>query len=282
MSIRYAWMATGALLVATLATEVADGQSKKGGYRTSAVGYSDTPVIPGQKWRVHDIDRPRPTVVTPGANPGDPPSDAVVLFDGKDLAKWETRGKRANAGQMSPALWPVHDGYFEVGRGTGDLVTKEKFGDCQLHIEWSSPTVIDGDSQWRGNSGILLMHRYEIQVLDSFNNKTYADGQAGSIYGQFPPLVNASRPPGEWQTYDIVFRAPRFEGGQLKESARATVIHNGVLLHHDQELVGPMAHKVVRKYEVHGAEEPLALQDHDTPVRYRNVWIRRLKGYDQQ
>lgn len=125
------------------------------------------------------------------------------------------------------------------------------------------------------------MGRYEIQVLDSFHNKTYADGQAGAIYGQFPPLANASRKPGEWQVYDIVFRAPRFQNGEVKEKARVTVIHNGVLLHHGQEMIGPMAHKVVRKYEVHEPEEPLMLQDHDTAVRYRNVWIRKLKGYDE-
>jgi hypothetical protein len=268
------------LLAALLAA-----QSRKEGkpkYRTSPVGYSDTEIIPGQKWRVHDIDRPRPSMVTPGVRPGDPPSDAIVLFDGKDLSKWQTHGKKDKAGQISPATWIVKDGYFEVGRGTGDLATKEKFGDCQLHIEWASPAVIDGDSQWRGNSGILLMGRYEIQVLDSYDNKTYADGQAGAIYGQFPPLVNASRKTGEWQAYDIVFRAPRFENGQVKERPRVTVIHNGVLVHHDQEMIGPMAHRIVKKFEAHGPAEPFMLQDHDTSVRYRNVWIRHLKSYDQQ
>ncbi|MEZ5351982.1 MAG: DUF1080 domain-containing protein [Bryobacteraceae bacterium] len=285
MMLRLSWLAVSLVLLAGWMAGVAEGQGnkKKGGqkYRTSPVGYSDTEIIPGQKWRVHDIDRPHPKMVTPSAKPGGPPSDAVVLFDGHDLSRWETRGKRDNAGKVFPARWIVKDGYFEVGRGTGDLATKEKFGDCQLHIEWASPAVIDGDSQWRGNSGILLMGRYEIQVLDSFNNKTYADGQAGAIYGQFPPLVNASRPTAEWQTYDIIFRAPRFANGAVAERARVTVIHNGVLLHHDQELIGPMAHKVVRKYEPHAAEEPLMLQDHDTSVRYRNVWIRRLGGYDQ-
>ena len=244
-------------------------------YRKSPVGYSDTPVIPGQKWKVHDIDRPRPAVVTPAANPGEPPSDAIVLFDGKDLSKWFTRSKKPGTG-----AWKVANGYVEVAAGAGDLVTREKFGDCQLHIEWASPTVIDGDSQWRGNSGVLLMDHYEIQVLDSYNNKTYADGQAAAIYGQWPPLANASRKPGEWQSYDIVFDAPKWEGRKISKPPYVTVFHNGVLMHHHQEIIGPMAHRIVKKFEIHEPEEPLALQDHDVPVRYRNIWIRRLKGYD--
>jgi hypothetical protein len=141
--------------------------------------------------------------------------------------------------------------------------------------------VIDGSSQWRGNSGVLLMSRYEIQVLDSYDNPTYADGQAGAIYGQYPPLVNASRKPGEWQTFDIVFEAPRFEGEKLVKPAYVTVFHNGVLMHHRQEIIGRMAHRQVGTYAPHGPEEPLMLQDHDTPVRYRNIWVRRLRGYDQ-
>ncbi len=261
---------------------IAQQKKDRPAYRKSPVGYSDTPVIPNQKWKVHDIERPNPAVVTPGAKASDPPSDAIVLFDGKDLSKWITRGKRQNAGKESAAAWKVANGYVEAVGGAGDLVTREKFGDCQLHIEWASPTVIDGDSQWRGNSGILLMSRYEIQVLDSFNNKTYADGQAGAIYGQWPPLVNASRKPGEWQSYDIVFETPTWFGGRMAKAPYVTVIHNGVLMHHRQEIIGPMAHRIVRKFEAHAAEEPLALQDHDTPVRYRNIWIRRLKGYDQK
>jgi hypothetical protein len=170
---------------------------------------------------------------------------------------------------------------MEIVPGTGDLITKEKFGDCQLHVEWASPAVVDGTSQWRGNSGVLLMNSYEIQVLDTYNNPTYADGGAGSIYGQWPPLVNASRPPGVWQAYDIVFEAPKFEGGNLAKPGYATVFHNGVLTQHRQEIIGRMAHRVVGTYAPHGAEEPLGLQDHDVPVRYRNIWIRRLKGYDQ-
>jgi hypothetical protein len=245
-------------------------QNPKPSYRKSPVGYSDTPTLPGQKWRVHDIDRPIPHVVTPGTAPGSPPSDAIVLFDGKDLSKW------------LPSRWKVENGYVEAGGGSGDLVSKEKFGNAQLHVEWASPAEITGDSQWRGNSGVLLMHRYEIQVLDSYNNRTYADGQAAAIYGQWPPLVNASRPPGQWQTYDIVWEAPRFEGAKLAKPAYVTVFHNGVLAHHHQEVIGQMAHRIVKPYEPHQPEEPLALQDHDTPVRYRNIWVRRLAGYDQR
>jgi hypothetical protein len=250
-------------------------------WRTAAVGYSDTPVLPGQKWRVHDIDRPHPRVITPGATPGAPPSDATVLFDGKDLSLWAAHGKGADKEKIVPAGWKVENGYMEIAPGSGDIFTREKFGDCQLHVEWATPTVIDGTSQWRGNSGIMLMGRYEIQVLDSFGDITYADGQAASIYGQWPPLVNASRGPGQWQSYDIVFEAPKFEGQTVAKQAYVTVFHNGVVVHNRHEIIGPSTHRAVAKYSPHGPEEALALQDHDTPVRYRNIWIRRLRGYDQ-
>ena len=246
--------------------------AQKGGEVT---GYSDTPVIPGQKWKVHDKDRPRPKMVAPGATLGAPPSDAIVLFDGKDLSKWTTKGK--------PASWVVENGYtYAPVKGAGDLVTKEKFGDVQLHIEFAAPTQIQGYGQNRGNSGVLLMSRYEIQVLDSSaDNPTYADGQAGAIYGQWPPPVNVSRKPGEWQAYDIVFEAPKFEGEKLVKPAYVTVFHNGVLMHHRKEIIGRMAHRVVGTYAPHEPEEPLALQDHDTRTRFRNIWIRRLPQYDQ-
>lgn len=274
----------GALSMAELSLAADDAKPDSKG-RTSPTGYTDTPVLPNQKWRVHDINRPRPHVVTPGtpssqAQPGRAPSDAIVLFDGKDLSQWVSSAKRTNA-SGSPA-WKVENGYMEVTSGSGDLVTKEKFGDMQLHVEWASPAVIDGSSQWRGNSGVLLMNRYEIQVLDSYNNPTYADGQAAAIYGQWPPMVNASLKPGEWQTYDIAFEAPRFDGGKLVKPGYVTVFHNGVLVHHHQEIIGRMAHKVVGTYAPHAAEEPLGLQNHDTKVRYRNIWVRRLAGYDQQ
>ena len=186
-----------------------------------------------------------------------------------------------SAGKEVDAKWKVADGYFEVAPGTGSLITREKFGDVQLHIEWSEPTDIKGQDQDRGNSGVLLMDRYEIQVLDSWGNVTYADGQAASLYGQWPPLVNPIRPPGEWQAYDIVFEAPRFEGEKLVRPAYATVFFNGVLVHHRKEILGTMVHRAVAKYSPHGDEEPLSLQDHGHKVRYRNVWIRRLQGYDQ-
>jgi hypothetical protein len=251
------------------------GQHALGQKGGEVTGYSDTPVIPGQKWKVHDKDRPKPKVVTPGATLGAAPSDAIVLFDGKDVSKWTTKGQ--------PATWVVENGYTYANKGAGDLVTKEKFGDVQLHIEFAAPTEIRGYGQNRGNSGVLLMSRYEIQVLDSSaDNPTYADGQAAAIYGQWPPPVNVSRKPGEWQAYDIVFEAPKFEGEKLVKPAYVTVFHNGVLMHHRKEIIGRMAHRVVGTYAPHAPEEPLALQDHDTRTRFRNIWIRRLPEYDQQ
>src|SRR5581483_12136172 len=156
------------------------------------LGFTDTPMLPGQKWHVHDPARPYPPVVTPGATPGAPPSDAIVLFDGKDLSKWEQAGRGADRNKMVAAQWPVRDGHFEVGPGTGPLLTKEKFGDIQLHVEWAAPPEVKGSSQGRGNSGILIMGLYEIQVLDTYKNPTYADGHAGAIYGQWPPLANVA------------------------------------------------------------------------------------------
>lgn len=283
---KYTRQMAAAAACASAILVLAQQEANKKEWRTSPTGYSDTPVLPGQKWKVHDGERPAPKVITPGTpstleRPGQPPSDAIVLFNGKDLSQWLERGKRENRGKVSPAAWPIKDGYMTSPNGGGDIFTKEKFGNIQLHVEWAAPTVVDGDSQWRGNSGILIMNRYEIQVLDSYNNPTYADGQAASIYGQWPPLVNASRKPGEWQMYDIVFEAPVWEGQTLKKPAFVTVFHNGVLMHHRQEITGPMAHRIVRKYEPHAAEEPLALQNHDTLARYRQIWVRRLKGYDQ-
>ncbi len=225
-----------------------------------------------QKWSVHDRNRPMAPVVDPGpAGPPAPaPSDAIVLFGGKDLSEW-TNAK----GQ--PAGWRVADGYFEVVKGAGQIQTKRGFGDCQLHVEWASPSPPKGEDQDRGNSGVFLMNTYEVQVLDSYESKTYADGQAGAIYGQYPPLVNASRKPGEWQTYDIVFHAPRFDaGGAVQAPARLTVFHNGVLIQDDEELTGPTAHKARPPYKAHADKLPLALQDHGHPVRFRNIWIREL------
>jgi hypothetical protein len=233
------------------------------------VGYTDTPLIPGTKWRVHDSTRPHPPVVAPGAatEPAPPPADAIVLFGGKDLAQWTGKGGEAR--------WTVRDGYMEVN-GTGAIATREGFGDCQLHIEWATPAEVRGESQGRGNSGVFLMGRYEVQILDSWDNVTYADGQAAALYGQHPPLVNVCRPPGEWQTYDIVFRAPRFADGELVAPARVTVIHNGVVVHDATEMIGPTGHRTVPPYKPHPDQEPLELQDHGNPTRFRNIWIRRL------
>ena len=274
------------LCAALLCTAAPAQKAQPKQQRTAPLGYDDTPVLPGQKWRVHDIKRPSPRVITPGAfstqeKPGLPPSDAVVLFDGKDLSHWMNAGKKKNQGKVTTPAWKLEKGYVEVVGGTGDLVSKEKFGDCQIHVEWAAPKVIDGTSQWRGNSGILIMSRYEMQVIDSYENPTYADGQAGAIYGQWPPLVNAARKPGEWQMYDIVFEAPKFEGEKLVKPAYVTIFLNGVLTQHRKEIIGPMAHRIVAPYVAHAPEEPLALQDHDTKVRYRNIWVRRLRGYDQ-
>jgi hypothetical protein len=227
-------------------------------------GYTDTPILPGLPYRVHDPARPIPPVVTPSDYPGGAPSDAIVLFDGKDLSMWQ-----------SPA-WKIENGYVEVAPGAGDLVTKDKFGDVQLHVEWASPAAVTGTSQGRGNSGVFLQGRYEVQVLDSYQNRTYADGQAAAIYGQWPPLVNAARKPGEWQTYDIVFEAPRFQGEKLTKPAYLTVFHNGVLVQLHREVMGPTQHRALAKYVPQPAEDSLKLQDHANLVRYRNIWIRRI------
>ena len=247
----------------------------------AGVGYDDTPKQPWSKWKVHDSKRPQARVVTPGATDSEPPSDAVVLFDGKDASGWVGR----DGGAIE---WTVGDGMMEVKPRTGDIQTKEQFGDCQLHIEWAAPAEVKGDSQGRGNSGVFLMGLYEIQVLDGYNNPTYADGITAAIYGQYPPLVNACRKPGEWQTYDIFFVAPRFDedkaaaATKLVRPARVTVVHNGVLVHHHREAMGPTGHKKVASYDTpHPSTGPLRLQDHSNPVRYRNIWIREIGDYDE-
>ena len=238
------------------------------------VGYKDTPLLPwtGNKYHVHDPDRPVPKhVVTDPAGtrdePGKAPSDAIVLFDGHDLSRFE------------PSSWKVENGYAEVARGYGSLKTKEAFGDCQLHVEWMAPTAPPRNMMNRGNSGVLLMGLYEIQIFDSHPMhavQIYPDGQAASVYGQTPPLVNACRRPGQWQTFDIVFSAPVFEGEKLARRATVTMFHNGVLVHWGQEIMGPMAHRRIEPYRPHPAKLPLVLQGHDSPVRFRNVWIRPL------
>lgn len=243
------------------------------------VGYTDTPLIPGTKWHVHDPNRPQPRVVTPGdvfSHKAPAPSDAIVLFDGKDLSSWQVE----NGG---PAKWKIENGYMEVAPKSGNIRTKQKFADFQLHLEFATPAKVDGSSQGRGNSGVLLNGIYEVQVLDSFNNKTYPDGQCGALYGQSPPLVNASKPPGEWQSYDIIFESPRWDAnGTLLKKANVTVIHNGVVLHHKKEYIGHTPHREVGHYKrPHPPEVFIELQDHNNPMRFRNIWLRSLGEYDK-
>jgi hypothetical protein len=212
--------------------------------------------------------------VDPGPErpPAPPPSDAIVLFDGKGLAAWQSP-------EGTAAKWTVREGYVEVAPGTGPIVTRRSFGDVQLHIEWAAPTPPKGAGQERGNSGVFLMDQYEIQVLDSYRNDTYADGQAAALYGQMPPLVNASRPPGQWQTYDIVFHRPRFApDGSVRDSARVTLLHNGVLVQDNTAIQGRTAHARPARYEPHADRLPLSLQDHGDPVRFRNIWLREIAG----
>ncbi len=223
-------------------------------------------------WRAHDWDRPAPAVVTPGAAalPVAPPSDAMVLFDGSDLLQW--RDSDGN-----DAKWVIKDGVMESVPGSGYLFTRKAFGDVQLHVEWAAPEKVEGKSQGRGNSGVFLMGLFEVQVLDCFNNRTYADGQAGSLYGQYPPLVNVCREPGQWQSYEIIFRRPRFGGdGALLTPARLTVLQNGVLVQDNVTALGPTSWLQHYPYEAKPDRLPLSLQDHGNPVRYRNIWIRQL------
>ncbi|MES2572799.1 MAG: DUF1080 domain-containing protein [Verrucomicrobiota bacterium] len=242
-----------------------------------SLGYTTTPMIPGSKWHVHDGDRPQPKVITPGTpgtqeQAGTAPSDAVVLFDGKDLSKW----KAVSGGEPK---WKIENGYAAIQGG--DIVTKDEFGpDVQLHVEWSAPTPAKGSGQGRGNSGIFFYGRYEIQVLDCYENPTYPDGQATAIYGQTPPLVNASLKPGEWQTYDIIFTGPRFKDGKLETPAYATILHNGVIVQNHTQLTGSTPHQQVGTYTPHPEKGSIRIQDHGDPVRYRNFWIRELKPVD--
>ncbi|HYC28678.1 MAG TPA: DUF1080 domain-containing protein [Chitinophagaceae bacterium] len=216
-----------------------------------------------------EVWEPVPKMVTTGTN-NQPPSDAIVLFNGKDLSAW-------SAADGAPAKWKVEDNSMVVTKGTDNIQTKQGFGDCQLHVEWQAPAVVEGEGQGRGNSGIFLMGNYEVQVLDSYNNRTYSNGQAASIYKQYIPLVNASKKPGEWQTYDIIFTAPRFnDDGSVKSPAFVTVLHNGVLVQNHVELKGGTVYIGQPAYKKHGDKEPIVLQDHGNPVKYRNIWIREL------
>ncbi|MAJ28187.1 hypothetical protein CBD41_02045 [bacterium TMED181] len=231
-------------------------------------GYRDTPVIPGQKWRVHDADRPRPRVVDPGKHePLARPAEAKVLLgeDGQ-LGAWAQGGKEIRWKWLGEAL--------QVQPGTGDIFSREAFGDMHLHLEFRTPEKVASSSQGRGNSGVFLMGAFEVQILDSYQNPSYADGQCGALYGQCPPRVNASRGPGEWQSYDIFFTRPRYKGDAVIEPARVTVLHNGVLIHNQQSFMGPTRHLRVSDYQGFRAKEgPIKIQDHGNLMQFRNIWI---------
>lgn len=234
-------------------------------------GFTDTPLLPGGKWHVHDPERPYPVVVTPASVPGGAPSDAIVLFDGSSLDAWQPTG----------VAWTLAEGVLtvppRVGGKDSTLVSKQSFGDVQLHLEFRSPSPPTKSSQDRGNSGIWFMQRYEIQILDGFQNATYADGTVGAIYGWKPPLVNPSRRPGEWQSYDVVFERPRFAAdGKLLRPAYITAFLNGVLVQNRQPWLGTTIWRKVAKYEAHGDAAPIQLQDHDSAVSFRNIWVRPL------
>lgn len=239
----------------------------------ATIGWAQLPT----GWKAHDVDRPQPTVVKPSTDVGGAPSDAVVLFDGTDMSNWRGRNGK-------DAKWKIVDGAMESVPKSGFVFSKEEFGDCQIHLEFASPEKVKGSGQGRGNSGVFLMGDFEVQVLDSFENPTYPDGSAGSIYGQHPPLVNASRGPGQWQAYDIIFRRPRFdEKGAVAEKAKITVLHNGVLIQDGTAALGPTEWIQHKGYEALKGKTkgPISLQDHGNPVRYRNIWVRRLSEEKQ-
>ena len=240
-----------------------------------SLGYTDTPFLPGGLWRVHDADRPQPPVISPATpaadTPASAPSDAQILFDGSSLDGWRRIDGR-------PAGWRlVEGGAMEVVGGTGDIQTTAELGDIQLHLEFRCPTPPRGDGQGRGNSGVFLLGRYEVQVLDCWENPTYADGTVGAIYGQYPPRVNASRAPGLWQSYDILFSGPRFEtSGACIVPASLTILLNGVVVQYNARPIGLTTHRVVGVYQPHPIVGPLRLQDHGDPVQFRNIWARSL------
>ena len=242
------------------------------------LGYQDTPMQANGKWHVHDGLRPQPNVIDPGTastqrRPGRPPSDAIILFNGKNLSHWTDGGKTA--------AWKMEHGYMEVTPKMGSIATTDQIGDCQLHVEWTAPSPGKGSGQGRGNSGVLFFGKYEIQVLDSFESKTYPDGQAAALYGSYPPLVNATHKPGDWNVYDILFTVPHFDGEKLVKPGYFTVFHNGVCVHNHVELLGDSNHRALPVYHAHAPKGSLVLQNHGNPVRYRNIWYRELKDYDQ-
>ena len=234
------------------------------------LGMAVTVALPQQDPTATEVWNPVPPKIDPGHTTR-APSDAVVLFDGIDLSEW--------SGRNGTPEWEVEEGAFTVVPGTGDLATRAAFGDVQLHLEWKTPLVLTGEGQERGNSGVFLMGLYEVQVLDSYESHTYSNGQAGSIYKQYIPTVNATRAPGEWQSYDIIFTAPRFtSNGQLEEPATMTVLHNGILIHNHVTLHGPTTYIGRPEYEAHESKLPLTLQDHGNLVSFRNIWVRELQN----
>ena len=216
-----------------------------------------------------EVWEPEPRIVNPGEYPSSAPSDAIILFDGTNTDMWQHRDNSA-------VKWHVADGVMTVVKGTGAIFTKDNYGDVQLHLEWRAPAEVVSSDQGRGNSGVFLQNRYEVQILDSYENRTYSNGQAGSIYKQYMPLVNAMKPPGEWQYYDIIFTAPRFNSdGIVVSHGYLTVFHNGVLVQNHSQLQGPTVFIGLPKYQAHG-EAPIQLQDHSNPVSFRNIWLRKL------
>lgn len=251
----------------------------------SNLGYTNTPLIPGTPWHVHDGLRPQPRVVKPGATfslLAPAPSDATVLFDGSDLSQWQSSSN-------GPAPWKVENGYVEVVPYSGGIRTTNRFADFQLHLEFAEPAGATGKGQGRGNSGVLINGMYEVQILDSYHSPTYPDGQAAALYGQTPPLVNACKPPGQWQSYDLIFESPRWDAStNLVKKANVTVIQNGVVVHHKREFfgatdgIGGVPHKSLGAYtRPHPPEVFIELQDHHNAVRFRNIWIRLLGDYDE-
>ena len=292
----FAKQIVGYLPVYATAAGIADAQQRAVQYPPGRGPFDGSPVgsrLPDQKWLVHDHSRHQPRKVTPGVPIPTPaaPSDAIVLFDGKDLSKWNAvsfGGRRGGGGPQPGQLlqppstepqWKIVDGHAEM---RGSIVTKESFGDIQLHVEWTTPPVEDPMrvGQQRGNSGIIFMGRYEVQVLSSYDNPTYADGGAGAMYGVYPPMVNPCLPEGQWNTFDFVFEAPRFEGDKLVKPAFCTLFFNGVMVHNRAQFLGSTAHEPLAAYTPHPPELPLQLQGHVGPAWYRNIWVRRILGYD--
>jgi hypothetical protein len=246
-------------LAAVLVMFVQDGFGEDG------LGYTDTPKLPNSPWRVHDRDRPQPRMVIPGEGgaAATAPSDAIVLFDGKDLSQWDGGN-----------LQGVESGVIDILK-TGQIQTKKQFGDCQLHVEWATPEKPEESMAW-GNSGVFMLGKYELQIIESHDSKIYADGIAGAIYGQTPPLVNASRKPGEWQSFDIIFTSPKFDGDKVLQPAYFTVYWNGVLVQNHTASLGPVRHRSVATYDSHDTTGPILLQNHGSAVRFRNIWVRPL------